>query len=186
MKILLALIFFITPAWADTAAETQVMNALAAVKTAHASFTEKKFMSVLDTPLEDSGTLSYTAPDRLEKQTLAPKPESLVVEGKTLTVTKDGDTHNVDLDDYPEVATFIESIRSTLAGNAAMLNSVYTVAFTGTFDHWQIALTPKDPDMQDVVQAITITGSKGKIAGVETRESDGDRTEMTITEDPPG
>ena len=182
---LILTVSLLTPALADNNVEAQVMGALRQVKTAQAHFTEQKYMSVLSAPLEDSGTLSYTAPDRLEKQTLIPQPESLVVEGKTLTVTKDGDTHTVDLDDYPEVATFVESIRSTLAGDPATLNNVYTVDFTGSFDNWQIALQPKAEDMKDVVQSIHISGAKGTVQSVETLESNGDRTVMTIVEDHP-
>jgi outer membrane lipoprotein-sorting protein len=173
----------LTPAYAEDSTEAQVMAALAQVKAAHGTFTEKKFMSVLTAPLEDSGTLTYTAPDHLEKQTLAPKPESLLVDGNTLTVTRDGDTHTVDLADYPEVSTFIESIRSTLAGNSATLDSLYTVAFSGTFAHWQLTLTPRSEDMQEVVKSVRLSGAKGVINTVETEEADGDRTEMTITED---
>ena len=40
---------------------TSVMNRLAAVKSANADFTEKKFVRLLDAPVESTGVLIYTA-----------------------------------------------------------------------------------------------------------------------------
>src|SRR5688500_9130786 len=50
----------------------QLMQDLARVKTAKGTFVERKHLAILTAPLESSGTLTYTAPDRLEKHTLVP------------------------------------------------------------------------------------------------------------------
>jgi hypothetical protein len=37
--------------------------------------------------LESSGELSFDAPDRLEKRTIKPRPDALLLDGDKLTVT---------------------------------------------------------------------------------------------------
>ena len=59
----------------------QLMAQLAHVERAEAQFVEQKYMKVLKTPLESSGTLIYEAPDRMIKRTDKPKPETMIVEG---------------------------------------------------------------------------------------------------------
>src|SRR5688500_13261361 len=51
----------------------ELMQSLAQVKSAKGRFVERKYLAILNAPLELSGTLSYSAPGRLEKHTLAPK-----------------------------------------------------------------------------------------------------------------
>ena len=46
----------------------QLMQSLALVRSSQATFSEKKFIAILDKPVESSGELFYNAPDRLEKR----------------------------------------------------------------------------------------------------------------------
>jgi hypothetical protein len=59
----------------------QLMRGLAQNRSGHARFVEKKSIAMLDRPVESSGDLLFTAPDRLEKHTFKPKPETMVVSG---------------------------------------------------------------------------------------------------------
>jgi outer membrane lipoprotein-sorting protein len=165
----------------------QLMQGLAQVKSAHARFVERKTLSVVTTPLEFSGTLAYTAPDRLEKRTLLPKPESMVLEGERLTLENPARNQRriVVLGDYPVIWALVESIRSTLAGDLATLNRFYRVSLEGGPDAWRLLLVPSEPAMQKVVREIRIAGTKSHLARVEIVETEGDKSVMTITEDAP-
>ena len=66
----------------------QLMQGLAQRGAERALFVEKKFIAILDQPLESSGELRYVPPDRLEKRTLKPRPESLVLEGDRLVIER--------------------------------------------------------------------------------------------------
>jgi hypothetical protein len=52
----------------------RLMQELGQVKIAKGRFVERRYLAILTAPLESSGTLTYVAPDRLEKHTLAPRP----------------------------------------------------------------------------------------------------------------
>ena len=172
-----------TPAWGID----QLMQDLAQVKTARAKFTERKYMAMLNAPLDASGTLVYTAPGRLEKYTRLPKPEILVLEQDTLTIEyKDrGQRRTLALQDYPVIWAFVESIRSTLAGDLATLNRLYRASVTGSAEQWRLTLKPLDPKIQAVVREIQIAGSRSRVRTIEVSEAEGDRSVMTITEDVP-
>jgi outer membrane lipoprotein-sorting protein len=172
-----------TPAWGID----QLMQDLAQVKTARAKFSERKYMAMLNAPLDASGTLVYTAPGRLEKYTRLPKPEILVLEQDTLTIEyKDrGQRRTLALQDYPVIWAFVESIRSTLAGDLATLNRFYRASVTGSAEQWRLTLKPLDPKIQMVVREIQIAGSRNRVRTIEVSEAEGDRSVMTITEDAP-
>jgi len=163
-----------------------LMHALSQVKSAKAGFVERKTLSIVTTPLEFSGTLAYTAPDRLEKRTLLPKPESMVLEGDKLVLENArNQRRTVVLSAYPVLWAFVESIRSTLAGDLATLNRFYRVSLEGGPDAWRLLLIPSEPAMQKVVREVHISGAKSRIASIEIVETEGDKSVMTITEDAP-
>jgi hypothetical protein len=147
------------------------------------SFVEKKFIAILDRPVESSGELLYDAPDRLEKKTLQPKPESLVLEGGSVSAQRGRHHYVLDLKQYPQVVPFIESIRATLAGDRRALERVFKVDFTGSFDQWTLGLVPLDAKLARTVKEIYIQGEQDRILSVEIREADGDRSLLTIGAD---
>jgi hypothetical protein len=159
-----------------------LMQMLGQKKTGTATFVEKKYLAMLKQPLESSGELAFTAPDRLEKRILKPKPESVLLEGNKLTLERsDGRKMTVSLTDRPEVAAFVESIRATLSGDRNALERFYSLGLSGAADQWQLSLTPLQPRMQKVVSQIRIAGTRAQVRTIAFLQADGDHSEMTIT-----
>ncbi|MDN7852061.1 MULTISPECIES: LolA-related protein [Burkholderia] len=165
-----------TPAWNLD----RLMSTLARHKSGRATFTETKYLSIATQPVESSGELVFVAPDHLEKHTLSPKPEHLVVDGDMLTVERNNRTFTLALARYPELGAFIDSIRATLAGNRFALEQVYKVALSGRGDDWTLTLTPLDARMLKVVSTITLDGTRDELRGVAIRQADGDRSVMRL------
>jgi len=165
----------------------RLMQELGQVKTANARFVERKHLAILNAPLEISGTLVYVAPSRLEKHTLAPRPESLVLEREELTIEnrERNQRRTLVLQDYPVIWAFVESIRSTLAGDLPTLSRFYQVSLDGGERRWRLTLKPSERGMQDVVSEIRISGDRSWISTIEIIETGGDRSVMTITRDGP-
>jgi outer membrane lipoprotein-sorting protein len=163
-----------------------LMQELARVQHSNARFVERKYLKILDRPLELSGTLEYRAPDHLARRTLTPKPESFVVDGERLKLEDArGRKRTFALQDHPVLWAFVESIRSTLKGDQAQLERFYDVVLEGDQRAWRLLLTPKQPRMSALIARIGIAGSGGRIATVEIHEAQGDRSVMTITEAEP-
>ena len=159
---------------------TQLMQGLAKNKSGRASFVEKKYIALLDAPVESSGELLYTAPDRLEKRTLKPRPESLLIEGGSLTVERGKRRMVLRLQDYPELVAFTESIRGTLAGDMVALRRVYNLDLEGSEERWMLTLRPIETKMLEVVQRIRIGGSHAEVRTIEIEQTDKDRSVMVI------
>jgi hypothetical protein len=170
-------------AFAADADFERLMTALAQRKHGHVTFTEKKFIAVLDKPVESSGELLYDAPDRLEKRTLEPKAESLVLQNGRVQAERGKRHYVLDLKQYPQVVPFIESIRATLAGDRPALERVFKVDFSGSFDQWRLALMPHEAQLSKNVKEIRIEGEHDLIHTVEILEADGDRSLLTIGAD---
>jgi outer membrane lipoprotein-sorting protein len=158
----------------------QLMQLLAGAKPERARFVEKKYLSMLDRPVESSGELRYTAPDRLEKRTLKPKAESMVVEGNTLTIERGKQQHVIQMQEYPELAAFIDSIRGTLAGNRSALERTFKLKLEGSKERWKLQLTPADASIGRNVHMIRIEGVQDDVRSIEIIQTDGDRSQMTI------
>lgn len=159
---------------------TQLMQGLAQNKSGRASFVEKKYIAMLEQPVESSGELLYTAPDRLEKRTLKPRPESLLIEGGSLTVERGKRRMVLRLQDYPELVAFTESIRGTLAGDMVALRRVYNLDLEGSEERWTLTLRPIETKMLEVVQRVRIGGSHAEVRTIEIEQTDKDRSVMVI------
>jgi hypothetical protein len=158
----------------------QLMRGLGQTRSDHTRFVEKKFIAMLDKPVESSGELFYTAPDHLEKRTIKPQPESMTVDAGTLVIERARQKHRLQLQDYPELAAFIDSIRGTLAGDRKALERNYRMSLEGNAEHWTLQLLPVDEKMQAVVKRIRIAGVRFTVRSVEITQADGDSSIMLI------
>lgn len=185
--LVLLLTLLASPALAAGAAATagldELMALLATRRQGHVSFTEVHQMAMLKEPLKSSGELIYEAPDHLEKRTVTPKPESLVLDHGVLTAQRGTHRHVLTLADYPQVVPFVESIRATLAGDRAALERYFTVSLEGNLGSWTLQLAPRDATVARSVQQVRIRGERDAIRDVEIRQSDGDRSLVTIGPD---
>lgn len=158
----------------------QLMRDLAQTRSGRASFVEKKSIAMLDKPVESSGELFYSAPDHLEKRTFKPKAESMTVDAGTLIIERGRQKHRMQLQDYPELAAFIDSIRGTLAGDRKALERNYRLSLDGTVERWTLQLLPADEKMQAVVKRIRIAGVRDAVRSIEITQADGDSSLMLV------
>jgi len=158
----------------------QVMALLAMRRHGRAEFIEQHFLAVLKRPIESSGELRYDAPDRLEKRTLMPRAETLVLTGGVLTVERAHSRRVTDLHAHPQVLPFVESIRATLAGDRGALERVFRLEFAGSVSRWTLTLVPLESKVKQSVSQVRIDGARDQLLKVEIRQPDGDRSLMTL------
>jgi hypothetical protein len=158
----------------------QVMALLAMRQHGRAEFIEQHFLAVLKRPIESSGELRYDAPDRLEKRTLMPRAETLVLTGGVLTVERAHSRRVTDLHAHPQVLPFVESIRATLAGDRGALERVFRLEFAGSVSRWTLTLVPLESKVKQSVSQVRIDGARDQLLKVEIRQPDGDRSLMTL------
>lgn len=144
------------------------------------TFTEKKFIKGLDAPIESSGELGFEAPGRMLKRTLLPRPETLTLDNRMITLERGRQTRTLSLDEYPEMAVHIEGIRACLAGDRTALERLYRVELSGSPAQWKMTLVPRHEKAAEQVRAIHLGGEQADIRTVQVLLADGDSSLMTV------
>lgn len=171
---------FAASAAAGRLALDDVMRLLGHRPSGQATFTEQRWVHGLDAPLTASGTLSFTAPDRFERRTLQPRPETMVVQGNEITLTRGGRSRTLALDAAPEAQVAVEALRGALTGDAAVLRKYYRAQVAGDADAWRVDLVPRDGVSAGPLLAVRLSGRRGELLTVETTLAGGDHNVMSI------
>jgi len=170
-----------SPAWsADSWTVSDLMSALAARGSADATFTERRYVPVLEAPVQSSGTLRFVVPDRIEKHTLAPRAESMVLAGNQITLRQGQRSRSLTLTDLPDGGLAISSLRGTMAGDLAALRRGWEVTLHGERRGWTLTLTPVTATAAQYIEIVQIQGRQDQIDRIEIRQADGVRSVMDI------
>lgn len=164
----------------------QVLSAVARRPLEQVPFYERRSSAMFNKPAESRGTLSFRAPDRFEKTTTTPIRERLVIVGNLLTLQalEGGEPRTVNLDEHPQVAGAVQSIRAILAGDPKPLRQHFEVRLTGVLSRWQMTLLPKEPALKRLLRQVVVSGEGGQVKVLETTETSGDVTELTLLAGP--
>jgi len=170
-------------AFADEWNLQSLMQELGGRATGKARFFEKKHLSVLDEPIEVSGTLAF-APGWLEKHTLQPRPERMIVDGGKLIIEigPERKTRRLRLQDYPAIWGLVEGMRATLTGDLETLRRFYDIELHGTRGDWELLMIPSRSEVSAVVRLVSIRGGNGHITIIEVVQASGDRSVMHVEE----
>ncbi len=159
----------------------ELMRRLAAVPARRASFTEEKSIAALTEPLRSVGRLVYRRPGHLEKITVGPNPESLMVDGDRLSIVAEGQPPRlIELDSEPSLRGLVDAVRGTLAGDLATLRRSYDVAMQGSLAEWRLILTPRDQSLKQLLRQVTVEGGGTDLHAVRIVQANGDQSLMTI------
>lgn len=159
-----------------------VLALLAQRRHGHALYTEQIDSPLLKRPLHTSGELFFDAPDRLEKKTLLPVPQDLIVEGDLLTIVRGKHRASMQLSDYPQLRPLLNGVRATLAGDRATLEKEFQLALTATGSTWSLELQPLVSEVKPLYKHIEIRGVDGNVQAVTLERVSGERTAMTLSE----
>ena len=153
---------------------------LAPRQQAQVSFTEERFIGGMEQSLLSSGTLSFSAPDRLERHTLWPRPESMVADGQQLSLTRGGRKRQIAMDAMPELAPLIEAARATLSGDLSRLKSHFNIQLEGSATKWRLVLVPLDSPLRGQVLQVELQGQESQLRSIELKLAGGDRSVMVL------
>jgi hypothetical protein len=158
-----------------------LMARLAAVPERRARFQEEKRIGALTETLRSSGHLLYRRPDRLEKITDWPQPESLAVDGDRLVVTTGQEPPRVvDLSAHPEVRALVDAVRGPLSGDLAALRRSFAVTASGTLAAWRLGLVPTDPAALRLLASVEVDGAGDAVRQVLIEQANGDEDRLLI------
>jgi hypothetical protein len=150
--------------------------------------TKKSVFLITDTTLE--GVMEYRAPDYIEKFTMSPFQEKVVIDGDSMLIEKTlsaGKQENVvipqtySVESHPVLKVAVESIRAMLAGDFEILTTGYIATLIGTRDNWELNLEPKETEILEYIESINLSGKDIRITKVVTIQTDGDASNLELS-----
>ncbi len=157
-----------------------LMQQFASSKLVKAEFIERKYVKILDSPVESNGELIFQAPDRLEKRTLQPRPENLVIEGNKVSIERGTFKRSMSLDDFADMASLVKSLTATFRGDQVSIEQYFSWKLSGPANKWELVLRPKTSKLFVTLREIRLSGDNSYVHTVETTLTDGDRSLMTL------
>ena len=168
----------------------RLMWELSQVSYARLNFVETRQSMFLATDMVIEGNIEYRAPDHIEKVTVSPMSEKILVDGDTMLVEKIAyskdhyavvKTKHYSIESHPVLKATVGSIRYILAGNSEMLGEYYEMSISGQCENWTLELIPRTVEIADYLQKIILSGNESSILRYVTIQADGDESVMTLT-----
>jgi hypothetical protein len=152
----------------------EVLQRVASAVKPQVRFREVRTTRLLKTPLVSSGVLRYAPPDRLERETLQPTRETVVIEGLQVAIEREGSQNFVSLISGTPPAAMVQTLRAVLSGNVQELESMFLASAEGSIENWNLRLEPRSGTT--AVREIRISGKDGVVNEIEVLERSGDKT----------
>ena len=157
----------------------QVLQRVSREITPEVRFREVRTTKLLKTPLVSSGMLRYAPPDRLERETLQPMRETVVIEGMQVAIERDGSQTVMSLVSGTPPAAMVQTLRAVLSGNLQELESLYRASALGSMERWTLQLEPRSGET--AIREVRLSGKGGMVDEIEVLERGGDRTVTTLS-----
>ncbi|MYD76263.1 MAG: outer membrane lipoprotein carrier protein LolA [Gammaproteobacteria bacterium] len=167
-----------------------LMSRLANVETASIEFTETKQSVLLFIDTVSSGQILYRSPDYIEKRTVSPFTERVVIDGdsmiidKTLTSGHDQEKTVISqvysVDSHPVLKASIESFRNMISGNYEALHNGFRLNLSGPMSGWNLKLVPDSENALAHIKEINLTGSGAFLRRIVTVQADDDQTILEL------
>jgi len=159
-----------------------LMVELAKTRSGSVRYREERHLKTMTEPVVVTGTMAYQAPDRLVKIALTPQKETMVIEGDSLTIEREGGVgvQSLRLSEIPQLNSLITALRATLLGDLEALQRHFEVRVQGTRAAWSMVLTPRSGGARQAGLRITVEGAAGRPGRFEIRQPDGDRIVVQV------
>ncbi|MCB9506415.1 MAG: outer membrane lipoprotein carrier protein LolA [Myxococcales bacterium] len=151
-----------------------LLDAFAAMPGLEARFVEEKTIGLLAVPLVSEGTLYFTRPGLLYRRVESPSPAEVRITPTTLEFFDGVSRETVDLAARPDVRLFVQSLVWILAGDRAALGGAFDASYTVDGDRWTARFAPKVAPMNELIEAIELSGVGRGVATITVRETSGD------------
>ena len=153
-----------------------------------ASYTEKKYLSLLAVPLTSSGKLHFLADGQDKKAHLVrsvekPEKSKLTITEAELRMADKNGTEVIDLRQSDRVRLFVTSLMRIFQGDRKALQKHYKVRYVLDDKHatrWHLELVPKKQPLDKILKQLSLFGDGQAVTRIELIEPSGDRTVTTI------
>lgn len=153
-------------------------------------FRETRNSAFIVTDLVTTGSIEYRQPDYIEKNTISPIVEKIVINGDYVSIEKaarhkagEGVTQvqKYSIQSHPVLATSVASLRAMLGGNLARIRKDFEIELEGSGADWRLNLIPSNPEILKHFDRITLHGRDARIQKVVSVQANGDQSMLDLT-----
>ncbi len=157
-----------------------IFNGLVKTSASTTRFIEQKTIAEFEAPIESTGELNYQPPARLEKRTLSPAAETLILNNDVLIVERDDFRREIAVADMPAVGAFVASLRGFVSGDLAGVQQAFSLTVSGTAESWTIDGKPIDAAVKQIVDSIQVIGAGDQLKVFAVVLTSGDTSTLTL------
>jgi outer membrane lipoprotein-sorting protein len=188
--LLVAWIHFVLPVFAQPDGDPallleQIARNLSGVQSVFARFVQERHLSLFEEPLRSEGYLCFQKPGRIRWEITQPYQSILVSDGKGVAQFEQvGDQwKKLELGLADAVQNVVSQIGAIMEGRYAARQREYTVSAASTAAGPVVTLTPQQPAMRRMMQAIEVhLAPDFRTRQVVLREVGGDYTEIRFSD----
>ncbi len=147
-----------------------------------ARFRESRHLSILTDPIETTGMLYFAPPDRLARHTTWPGRSSVVIDAERVLLGDETGQRVFDLHSSEVARALVGNLMIVFRGDLEALRARYSIAFDSNAESWTLDLEPRSRALRSVIERVHFAGKGGNLTEMETREPNGDRTIMELSE----
>ena len=154
-------------------------------------FRETRSSAFTMTDLVITGSVEYRRPHYIERRTVSPIVERIVINRDYLSIEKavhagrKGDsmvqTGKYRIQSWPLLATAVNSLRAMLGGDTAPIRENFEVALQGSRADWRLDLVPTNPEIRRYFTWITLYGSGARIQKTISTRADGGQSTLDLS-----
>lgn len=173
----------LSPPPENAALSEVILHRIALVSQRNNHFTETRQLHALKRPLQSEGQLKFFPPDHVEKLTLLPVKDDVVIEGDTMQFQHgQADVRNIPLHLNPTLQIIVDTIRGPLEGNINLLQHYYILKADGNIGQWRLTLTPRTKEVAKIIQIVKLEGHNNVIEHTYLLQTNGDVTDTVISQ----
>lgn len=147
-------------------------------------FTEERASDLLDEPLVVEGRLWRNERGQLVRETTEPRRETQKLSASMVVIERPGRSpRNFSISHAPELAVLHQALTTLLAGDAEGLRKHFEHELVRGDSGWRLRLKPRDPELAERVESLSLAGSGEELQRLELSLTDG---ETVITRLSPG
>ena len=160
-----------------------LVNGLQRELPARTAYTEVRFSQMYDRAVIARGELEYLGPGKLGKRVDSPYKEITTIADGEVTIQRGSRApRRISLDRIPELEGFLRGFSALLGGDVAALQRDFEVQGSGSAEHWQLRLSPRDKRLKARIEALQVDGAGSKARCFSIIDADADVSILMVEE----
>lgn len=184
LALMLALWLVLPVVLADELELAAVIANVAVQPPARIAFEEQRHSSLLKQPLLLTGYLEYLSAGSLQKTIDTPFQESVLIDRKSIEVSRDGRSRRLSLKANVMMQTMLGGIEALLAGDTASLEKHFVLSLQGEPGAWRLQLIPRAQRVAKQLQYLQVSGDAQRVHTILIQFDEQDWQQMNLQTEP--